>query len=101
MGNRLGLQTLLENLLGTRNVYFQPPATITMQYPCIIYSRNSGDTRFADNKPYTYRLQYNVTVIDPNPDSEILQKVAMLPMCTFQRHYTADNLNHDVYTLNY
>jgi len=101
MGSRLNLQTLLEALLGTRNVYFQPPETIKLSYPGIIYSRNSGETRFANNKPYAHQLRYNIMVIDKNPDSEILEKIASLPMCTFERHYTADNLNHDVYNLYY
>lgn len=101
MGSRLDLQTLLETLLGTRNVYFQPPENVKLNYPCIIYSRNYSDTSFANNKPYQFQTKYQVLVIDKNPDSEILKKVAMLPMCIFNRHYTSDNLNHDVYNLYY
>jgi hypothetical protein len=56
---------------------------------------------FADNKPYNHQKAYMVTVIDRNPDSEIPEKIAMLPMCKFNRHYTKDNLNHDIYTLYY
>lgn len=101
MGKRVDLQAILETILGSRNVYFQPPETVKMQYSCIVYERYSGDTVFADNKPYSYSQRYKVTVIDKNPDSEILDKVAELPMSTFDRHYTADNLNHDVYDLYY
>jgi len=114
MGNRLDLQALLQDVIteynkavevtGTFNtykIYFQPPETVKLSYPCIIYSRNLGETRFANNKPYTHRLRYTIIVIDKNPDSEILEKVAMLPMCVFDRHYTSDNLNHDVYNLYY
>ena len=53
MGQRLDLQTELEELLGSRNVYFQPPESLRMNYPCIRYTRSSGETTFADNKPYT------------------------------------------------
>lgn len=101
MRGRLNLQTLLEELLGTGNVYFQPPESFKLNYPCIIYRRNSGKTQFANNKPYTHRLEYTLTVIDKDPDSEIPGKVAMLPMCTFERHYIADNLNHDIYNIYY
>lgn len=101
MGRRLDLQTLLETLLGTRNVYFQPPETTKLGYPCIVYSRNSSKTTFADDRPYNHQMQYTIIVIDKNPDSEIPQKVAMLPMCIFERNYTSDNLNHDVYNLYY
>jgi hypothetical protein len=102
MEKRVQLQSLLEGLLRSRNVYFQPPEDVKLCYPCIIYSRGIiGITQFANDKPYHYQNRYTLTVIDKNPDSEILDKVASLPMCTFERHYTADNLNHDVYNLYY
>ena len=93
------MQQLLKTLLGSPNVYFQPPENLKLSYPCIVYARNSGDTQFADDSPYAYTKRYGLTVIDKNPDSEILDKIATLPMCTFDRHYTADNLNHDTYNL--
>ena len=101
MGLRLELDKILRNLLETPNVYFQPPETIKMKYPCIVYERSSANTRFADNSPYIYKKRYTVTVIDKNPDSDIPDKIAHLPMCTFDRHFTSDNLNHDVFTLYY
>lgn len=82
-----------------QNVYFQPPETVKLKYPCIIYNRSSGDTEFADNKPYTFTHRYEIMIIDPNPDSDIIEKVAALPMCRMDRHYTAENLNHDVFSL--
>jgi hypothetical protein len=97
MGQRLELQSLLEAL--AENVYFQPPAGVQMQYPCIVYARDSAVTRFAGNYPYRYEKRYQVTVIDRDPDSEIPDKVAALPMCIFNRFFTADNLNHDVFNL--
>lgn len=96
---RLQFQTLLETVLGSRNVYFQPPANVIMNYPCIVYSRDSAETEFANNSPYRYTKRYQVTVIDRNPDSGIPDKVAQLPRCTFSRFFTADNLNHDVFTI--
>ena len=102
MGSRLELQTLLEEILGSRNVYFQPPSTVQLSYPCIIYQRGViHRTTFSNDKPYQHRVRYSVTVIDQDPDSVILDKIASLPMCVFERHYTADNLNHDLYNLYY
>lgn len=95
--SRVDLQTLLENL--TPNVYFQPPENIVLTYPCIIYRRDSAVTSFADNSPYRYKKRYQIMVIDQDPDSPIPDKVAELPMCTFERFYTADYLNHDVFNL--
>lgn len=43
--------------------------------------------------------RYQVTVIYRNPDSEIPSKIALLPMCSHERHYTKENLNHDVFNL--
>ena len=99
MGQRLELQELLKVILGSDHVYFQPPANVQMQYPSIVYSRDNSDTEFAGNKPYRYTQRYQVTVIDRDPDSGIPNKVAALPMCTHNRFYTADNLNHDVFNL--
>lgn len=101
MGSRLSLQSLLETILGTRNVYFQPPPSLMMSYPCIIYSRDDINTKFGDNIPYLRDKQYAITVIDKNPDSLIPDKIGALPKCRFSRHYTAEGLNHDVFSLSY
>lgn len=99
MAPRVELQALLEEILGSDKVYFQPPTNITLVYPCIIYKRDTTVTRFADNAPYRNTKRYQVTVIDRDPDSDIPDKVAELPVCLFNRFYTADNLNHDVFNL--
>lgn len=97
MAPRLQLHQLLETFVD--NVYFQPPTNVQLNYPCIIYKRDFGDTKFADDKPYTFKLRYMITIIDLNPDSEIPAKVAAMPLSLFNRFYTADNLNHDVYNV--
>lgn len=97
---RLDLQALLETTVGSGvTVYFQPPAKIQLAYPCVVYHRDQADTVFADNSPYRYTQRYQVTVIDQDPDSDILMKIASLPMCLYNRRFAADNLNHDVYVL--
>lgn len=99
MAPRLELQALLVNLLGSSNVYFQPPPSINLKYPCIIYKRDLIEMEHADNLPYKNKKRYQIMVIDPNPDSIIHEKVAQLPMCSYDRFYTTDNLNHDVFNL--
>lgn len=99
MGQRLELHAILVDLLGSNNVYFQPSPSLSMEYDCIRYQRSGGDTKFANNKPYKHTKRYEITVITKNPDSDIPDKVAMLPMCSRERFYTADQLNHDVFTL--
>lgn len=101
MNRRLELHEILCEVLGTRQVYFQPPESIKMKYPAIVYSRSDIPTEFANNNPYIQSQAYEVIVIDPNPDSAIVEKISQLPKCRFDRHYASDNLNHDVFTLIY
>jgi hypothetical protein len=96
---RLDLQSLLETLLGSGNVYFQPPPNFKMEFPCIVYHPDNMDTHFAGNVPYSLTQRYQVTVIDKNPDSLIPMKVARLPRCLYNRFFTAENLNHSVFNL--
>lgn len=100
---RLKLQTLLETISGLTEaqVHFQPKSGMEMDYSggAIVYSRNRAETDFADNLPYRSAQSYTVTVIHPDPDNEIRDKVAALPYCAFDRWYATDGLNHDVYTL--
>lgn len=70
-----------------------------MQYPAIVYSRDDIENEHANNGVYMQSTAYNVIVIDADPDSEVVSKVSKLPQCIFDRHYAADNLNHDSFTL--
>lgn len=99
MQRRPFLQAILESAPGNPHVYFQPPPSVQMIYPAIVYSRSHIEVKQANNQPYIIVPGYNVTVIDKNPDSAIVGYVAALPKCKFDRHYTADNLNHDVFTI--
>ena len=99
MGQRLDLQEKLVDLLGSPNVYFQPPSNIQMRYPCIVYAPDFILTDWADNYVYTMDTRYLVTYIDANPDSDVPRKIAALPKCVYDRFYVADKLNHNVFKL--
>lgn len=99
MGRRVELQTKFEELLGSSNVYFQPPESIKLTYPCIIYTRGRYRPMRADNGAYVMRRPYSVTAIYRDPDSDLPERIASLPYCSHERHYTADNLYHDAFTL--
>jgi hypothetical protein len=101
MNSRLALQTMLEKLLESRNVYFQPPASVQMKYPAIVYSLNNLDNIHANNSVYTQNDRYELTYIDKNPDSPMIRTISKLSKCRFDRSYVADNLNHYVFTLYY
>ena len=99
MANRLDLQAKFESILGSRNVYHQPPASINMKYPAIRYSRKDISARHANNGIYNSMTVYEVILIDANPDSVFVDKIAQMPYCSFDRQYAANNLNHYVFTL--
>lgn len=101
MSSRLDLQTILEGILGSRNVYFQPPSSVRMQYPAIVYSRKGIEKRSANDSAYHKLPRYEVILVDKNPDSAFVDKILDLPYCSYDRHYESDNLNHDVFTIYY
>lgn len=70
-----------------------------MVYPAIRYRRTAIDQQSADNQPYLTNVRYEIIVIDRNPDSDIVDAVSRLPFSIHNRHYTVDNLNHDVFII--
>lgn len=105
-GRRLELRKKFTDILGTTGqettrTYFQPPSSVRMEYPAIVYKRNRIRNQFADNQVYLQDDEWEVTVIDEDPDSEIVRAVSQLPKCQHNRHFVVDNLNHDVFILYY
>ena len=101
MASRLELQSKLEELLGSRYVYYQPPETLKLEYPAIVYSKSKIETVKADNSTYLKRIRYDIIVIDKRPDNPVIDKIMGLPYCSYDRHYVSENLNHDSLTLYY
>lgn len=98
---RLELHEKLASILGTRNVYYQPPESTTINYPAIIYSRADIKNIFADNDVYGQSLKYRVIVIDSNPDSDIVAKISKLKNAKYERHYVVNKLNHDSFVVHH
>ena len=87
---------------GVVKCYFQPPESVKLKYPCIVYQRDNAQTEYADDAPYTFRWRYSVMVIDPNPDSAIPDFLKDHFMyCDFERAFPANNLNHYVFNIYY
>lgn len=99
MGTRLELQTLLESKLGSRNVYFQPPESIRISYPAIVYSLSSISQRFADDTTYHGWKRYTVTYISSDPDDLMVDSLLTIPKCSFDRRFVSDNLYHNTFNL--
>lgn len=81
------------------NVYFQPPQSISLKYPCIVYEYNSGDTQFANNCPYIIKRRYQIIAIYKDPDDQLPSKIAKLRGCTYGRDYKNQNLYHTTFNI--
>lgn len=99
MRSREELDTILRSILGTGNVYFQPPESVKIKYDAIKYGKSDYFTRHADDQKYINKRRYTIVAIYRDPDSDLPDKLIELPYCSFDRHYEADNLNHDVFTI--
>lgn len=97
---RENLQLMLEDILGSEFVYFQPPENVKLSYPCIIYDLDGDDKVRADNKVYLWSMRYQVTVISKDPDADYWKEmVKRFDHCTLDRTSKVDNLNHWYLTL--
>ena len=101
MRSRINLHEILVEKMGSRQVYFNPPETIKMKYPCIVYHIDTINTRRADDKLYNGLKRYQIIVIDKDPDSDIPDSIIELPYCSLDRTYKAEGLCHFVFTLYY
>ena len=101
MDQRIKLQNKLEKLLDSKNVYYQPPENLKMEYPAIRYSKNDIENTYASNIKYISRDVYDLVVIDKKPDNPVIKKLLELPYSEFDRHYVADGLNHDIIRIFY
>lgn len=95
------IQKVLEKVLGSRYVYFQPPSGTKLTYPCIVYGLADIRTTKADNIKYTKNYRYTVTLIHTRPDNTIKDDILDLPMCSLDRVMKSDNLYHYYYDLFY
>ena len=96
---RVQLHRILESVLGSKNVYFQPPTGTRLQYPCIVYNLATANDAHAGNRIYRRLYRYTMTYITKDPDDPMRDKIDDLQYCAFDRFFASDNLNHFVYTI--
>lgn len=96
---RIELHHKLERILGSKNVYFQPPTGTKLIYPCVVYSLSTANDVHANNNIYRRLYRYTVTYITKDPDDPKRDEFDDLRYCAFDRFFTSDNLNHFVYTI--
>lgn len=99
---RKDFNTELVDFLGTGNVYYNPPESVKISYPCIIYkpSRPSGVN--ANNKRYFNMKCYEVTMISRDPEWGLPdQMMEHFSFCDLGVPFTTDNLWHWPFTIYY
>ena len=94
MDRRLELDAAIRSALGSSNVYFQPPESVHLRYPAVVYSLSSVRETFANDRKYNRRRVYSAILIDPDPDTELLDRMLDIPHSKLVRSFKADNLNH-------
>lgn len=101
MHSRLDLHEALVDYVGPEwTVYYHVPENIKLKYPCVLYNMDSDDTRYANDSAYMTHLRYQVTFIHKDVDSiSIEDTLRAFEMCSFERHYVADNLQHYVFNI--
>lgn len=96
---RLDLHEDLCKILGSRNVYYDPPENIKIKYPAIVYSRANIDTTKADNANYLTTVVYNATYIRKDDNDDILEQIIDRPYTQMGTHFVASNMHHDPFTI--
>ena len=78
-------------------VWYQPPKSVHLKYPCILYKLSDMPPTHADNRPYLIDHEYELTVIDRDPISALREAIARLFVCRFVRAFESDGLHHYVF----
>ena len=95
----MDLEACLIDILGSTNVYYQPPESIKMKYPAIVYFLDDINHLYADDFKYKENRRYMITLIDRNPESIYIDDILALPYCILDRHFVTDNLNHFIFNI--
>lgn len=100
--NRLALREKLSLLMREcgeePHLYFQPDASMTLVYPCMVYHLKTLTTRKANDRPYFKTIAFDVTYITRSPASAVPTRMLSEQFMNFDRYYTSENLHHYAYT---
>lgn len=102
MGTRLQLQDELESILGSPNVYYQPPSSTSLKYPCIIYELDNTNVKAADNNKYIKVNRYHVKHLYKSLSNELKDSILdSFMMVSHNNRMKVDGLYNDDFTLFY
>lgn len=99
---RVEMHQMLKSLFPAHmepRVYFQPPQSTKIEYPCMIYKLSDMPQKWANNLPYHWERAYQLTYISRDPKDPMIEKLIALRETKFDRYFSSDNLHHFVYTI--
>lgn len=97
---RLTLHEALVDFLGSSNVYYQPPESTKIKYPCVLYEKSRINQMYANNHTYIKNKQYTITIVYRDADSTLPDDILnAFEFISYDRSYKADNLYHEVFTI--
>lgn len=99
---RLELESELKSILGNNNAYFNAPEGTKMHFPCIRFRRTGYNNRYADDKIYFSKKEYELIAIYKDPDDDLADRILMhFEQIRHERQYKSDGFCHDVFRLYY
>ena len=101
MKTREQIQTMLEEILGSKNVYFQAPPNTGMKYPCIVYSFRNFNINNADNNPYLVTGRWDIHHMYKSIKNDLKEKFVFdVDYCLFDKRIVSDGVYNDYYIIN-
>ena len=93
------MSRVLHNIMdGIGHVYFSPPNKL--EYPCILYQIARRTSKHADDVRYIDRIQFTVTAITRDPNSDIPYKIMdSFDYVSHDNNFISERLYHDVFTV--
>lgn len=96
---RKELQSALEGITGVNKVYFQPPESIRLEYPCIVYSIKNHGFNHANDDKYIGVDKYEAVLIQKTYNESLIKSILRMKFCSHDAEYLNDNLYHDAFTI--
>lgn len=96
------LRVLQTEILGYQHTYFEPTEEVRMKYDAVVYKKTDMNVRRANNKSYSIRDGYLVTVISRDPETKLPWAIQEhFERCAPGRPFVRDNLYHFPFTIFY
>ena len=100
MLKRVDIQDKFKFLLGSNNVYYQPPANLKMKYPAIVYSLDGLDVKRFDNTRLINKNCFSVTHIYRNESENLVETMLKnFEYISFDNRSIVDGIYNDHYTI--